>query len=237
MATSVPVFLELYNSIRQTDAVSVFGQNGHSRNSQHQKRHRLLSFYISYSVFLLSAAEHKILSERVKGSVKMASLRGIAKAIAIYTPLILIALTGELDSHELRPSYHGLDYQSSTADAGDESTPMMRSFFGGSSSPKSTSSNVAMPKAMNSNSTNNDTSWWGSGSSTNARGRDHVKEVLLVASVACGITGVALLVASTLICLFKSRRQRSPPVPPPTSAAAFSCDDTENKLQIVVRDS
>ncbi|XP_041027409.1 uncharacterized protein LOC121267563 [Juglans microcarpa x Juglans regia] len=167
--------------------------------------------------------------------MKMVSLRGIRKAIAIYTPLVLIALIGELDSHELRPSYHGLDYQSSAAVAGHESAPEMRSFFGGSSSPTSTATNVAMPKAMNSNSTNNDTSWWGGHS---AGGKDHVREVLLVASVACGITGVALLVVSTLICVFKSRRQRSPPVPPPTSAAAASsCDDTENKLRIVVRDS
>ncbi|XP_018853197.1 uncharacterized protein LOC109015174 [Juglans regia] len=164
--------------------------------------------------------------------MKVVSLRGIRKAIAIYTLLVLIALIGELDSHELRPSYHGLDYQSSAAVAGHESAPEMRSFFGGSSSPTST---VAMPKAMNSNSTNNDTSWWGGHS---AGGKDHVREVLLVASVACGITGVALLVASTLICVFKSRRQRSPPVPPPTSAvSASSCHDAENKLQIVVRDS
>ncbi|KAG2685052.1 hypothetical protein I3843_10G104100 [Carya illinoinensis] len=164
----------------------------------------------------------------------MESLRGIRKAIAIYTPLILIALIGELDSHELRPSYHGLDYQSSAAGAGQESASGMRSFFGGSSSPTSTSSSVAMPKAMNSNSTNNDRSWWGGDT---ARGRDHVREVLLVATVACGITGVVLLVVSTLICVLKSRRQRSLPVPPPTSAEASSCHDTENKLQIVVRDS
>ncbi|KAG2689445.1 hypothetical protein I3760_09G138800 [Carya illinoinensis] len=165
----------------------------------------------------------------------MVSFRGIATVIAIYATLISISLTGESESHELRPSYHGLDYQSSAE--GKKSAQEMRSFFGGSS-PTSTSSNVAMPNAMDSNSTDNGTSWWtGRGS----HGADHVRRVLLVASVACGVTGVALFVATTLLYIFKFRRQRSPAVPQPSSAAlscndaALSCNDDENKLQIVVR--
>ena len=167
--------------------------------------------------------------------------------IAIYWPLILLTINGDQsESRELRPSDHGLQYQNSPPVGGE-----MRSFFGGSKSSPSTSSDMAMPKAMNSNSTD-DTSWWGKGGShgSGSGRKDHVRDVLLLASVACGITGVALLVASALVYIFKFRRQRSPrgqspPIQPPLplalpSSAALSCDhdhDNDNKLQIVVRDS
>lgn len=161
----------------------------------------------------------------------MVSLRGLVTLIAIFAPLIFTTINGESESHELRPSDHGLEYQKSAAGGEERSAPEMRSFFGGSS-PTSTSSNVAMPKPMDSNSTD-DRSWW---SKNSGHSNDHVREALLVASVACGVTGVALLLASALIYVFKFRGQRSAVVPP-SSAAALSSNDNENKLQIVVRDS
>jgi hypothetical protein len=166
------------------------------------------------------------------------SLRGIATVILVL--ISIITMNGESESHELRPSEHGLEYQNS-AQAGDtKPPPEMKSFFG----EPSASSYVAMPKAMNSNSTD-DTSWWGNVGF--GRGRDGHKDrernVLLVASVACGVTGVALLVVSALLYVFKFQRQRSPtPAPPPPPPLSLppppqsSHDDSDNKLQIVVRD-
>ncbi|XP_050287957.1 uncharacterized protein LOC126726671 [Quercus robur] len=179
--------------------------------------------------------------------------------IAIYGPLILMTLTmmnaDHSESHELRPSDHGLEFQTNTPSSSDSEKsppPEMMSFFGNSSS---TSSDVAMPKALNSNSSSSsaagdddDTSWWGNNAGR-GKSKDHVRDVLLVGSVACGLTGVVLLVISALLYIFKFRKQRSPsPLPqqqppPPTlalpSSAALSCHDNDsgNKLQIVVRDS
>ena len=181
--------------------------------------------------------------------------------IAIYGPLILMTMTmmnaDHSESHELRPSDHGLEYQTNTpssSDSGKSPPPEMMSFFGNSSS---TSSDVAMPKALNSNSNSSssssspddDTSWWNNaGRGGGGKNKDHVRDVLLVGSIACGLTGVVLLVASALLYVFKFRKQRSPPPPsqqppPPLlalpSSAALSCHDNDsgNKLQIVVRDS
>lgn len=171
------------------------------------------------------------------------SLRAMATVI-----LISIAMNGKSESHELRPSDHGLGYQNSSP-AGEKSSssssspPEMKSFFGGSSSPTSTSSNVAMPKAMDSNSTDDpdDTSWWSTVGRHDNGHKDRVRDVLLVASVACGVTGVALLVASALIYIFKFRRQRSPTttttppaLPPPPPPPPYH--ENDNKLQIVVRE-
>lgn len=192
----------------------------------------------------------------------MVCFRGVSTVmIAIYGPLILMTMTmmnaDHSESHELRPSDHGLEYQTNTpssSDSGKSPPPEMMSFFGNSSS---TSSDVAMPKALNSNSNSSssssspddDTSWWNNaGRGGGGKSKDHVRDVLLVGSIACGLTGVVLLVASALLYVFKFRKQRSPPPPsqqppPPLlalpSSAALSCHDNDsgNKLQIVVRDS
>jgi hypothetical protein len=99
---------------------------------------------------------------------------------------------------------------------------------------------------MDSNSTDDpdDTSWWSTVGRHDNGHKDRVRDVLLVASVACGVAGVALLVASALLYIFKFRRQRSttttttrsttplalPPPPPPPH------HENDNKLQIVVRE-
>ncbi|KAF2317894.1 hypothetical protein GH714_041214 [Hevea brasiliensis] len=78
--------------------------------------------------------------------------------MASYMPLIIaivIMNVGDSRARELRPSYHGLDFQS-TLPVGENQPPAMKEFFGASSSsssPTSKSSNVALPKAMNSNDT------------------------------------------------------------------------------------
>ncbi|XVF23099.1 hypothetical protein REPUB_Repub13aG0008900 [Reevesia pubescens] len=127
----------------------------------------------------------------------MSSSRAAA-AMTAYLPLItIIFIIRESTARELRPSDHGLEYQSLPPTG--LKSPGMMSFFGAttsksSSSSSSTPSTVVLPKAINSN----DTSWWGS-SSNNRRGSDHVRHMLLLGSLVCGVTGVALLAASAFI--------------------------------------
>ncbi|GJS10714.1 hypothetical protein Tco_1426041 [Tanacetum coccineum] len=76
---------------------------------------------------------------------------------------------------ELRPSTHGLP--NTTAEP-----PQMSTFFGnGSSQP--------LPEATASNYT--DPTW---STSRHVEGGDHVKKVLIVSSLVCGVAGVGLLV-------------------------------------------
>ncbi|KAJ4702963.1 Transmembrane protein [Melia azedarach] len=132
----------------------------------------------------------------------MVSSSVIATVIASYMPLITILLIRATLARELRPSDHGLEYQSPPPSSG-KSSPQMTSFFKGSSSP-STSSNVALPRALNST----DDSWW---TARHSRGRDHVKHVMLVASLVCGLTGVVLLVVSAFIYFFRFQDRNSSP--------------------------
>ncbi|XP_012075617.1 uncharacterized protein LOC105636851 [Jatropha curcas] len=131
--------------------------------------------------------------------------------MASYFPVIaiMIMILGGSKGRELRPSYHGLDYQS-TPPSGEKLPPEVKEFFGSSSAPTSkSSSNVALPKAMNSN----DTAWWNrvAGENGGSKGGDRLRHVLLVASLACGVTGAALLVASAFIYFVKHKKRQTPP--------------------------
>ncbi|KAI3439195.1 uncharacterized protein J3R85_005162 [Psidium guajava] len=169
----------------------------------------------------------------------MASSRGRMSALLILCVLFSTDFT-QSEARELRPSDHGLQYQDPPP-AGAKPSPGMASFFGASPpSPSSSNSSpsppgMALPNAMNSS---NDP-WWrgggyGGGSGEGERGRrGHVRGALLVASIVCGITGVALLLASGLFFLFKFRKERSdaaaaaasppPPLRPPLPLANPGC--------------
>ncbi|OAY50185.1 hypothetical protein MANES_05G115000v8 [Manihot esculenta] len=113
--------------------------------------------------------------------------------MASYMPLIVAIMNvGDSTARELQPSYHGLDYQS-TPPAGENLPPSMKKFFG----------------AMNSN----DTTWWRSvsgekgGGQGDGQGGGRLRHMLLVASLACGITGVELLVIFGFIYYVKHKKQ------------------------------
>ncbi|KAE8695534.1 ferredoxin-NADP reductase family protein [Hibiscus syriacus] len=116
----------------------------------------------------------------------------IAAAITIF-----ILIIAESTARELRPSDHGLEYQSLPPTG--LNSPDAMSFFGTTSNSSSSPSTVAFPKALNSS---DDSSWLGGG---NQRGSDHVRQVLLFGSLACGVTGLALLTVSALVYLIKIR--------------------------------
>ncbi|PON54778.1 Transmembrane protein [Parasponia andersonii] len=155
----------------------------------------------------------------------------IAAIAAVCLIIIITTMAGQSDGRELRPADHGLEYQESPPPG--NKSPEMESFFGGAGgNPRPSSSNdVALPWAMNSN----DTSWWtsvgggrGGGGGGGGDGGDHVRHVLVVASVVCGITGVALFVASAFIYLFRYKKQKSSSSSSSTSAPPVipsSCDN------------
>lgn len=117
----------------------------------------------------------------------------------MYLTLFAIFAIGQSQSRELRPSAHGLAYQSnSTADTAEESSEM-QSFFGDTAVPLP--AREPLPEAKNTS----DAPWWnGAGQS-----RGHVREALAVVAVVCGATGVGCLVVAALVFVFRHQRQRS----------------------------
>ncbi|XP_022146536.1 uncharacterized protein LOC111015729 [Momordica charantia] len=127
----------------------------------------------------------------------------IAAAMAVCLPLIVAVLAVKTTALEIRPSEHGLEFQSPPP-AGDKSSPEMLSFFGGRSSPTPDAA-LPLPKAMNSSEA---PGWW-----TRRDGGDtRLRNALLVATAAFGITGVTLLVGSVLFYVYKVKNQRSLPL-------------------------
>ncbi|KAB2089917.1 hypothetical protein ERO13_A03G081000v2 [Gossypium hirsutum] len=124
-------------------------------------------------------------------------------AIRIAAAISILIFLRESTARELRPSDHGLGYQSQPTVGLNSSDTM--SFFGATSNScsSSTPSTMAFPKAT----TSNDTSWWDAGG--NRRGSDHVRQVLLLGSLVCGVTGLALLAASALVYCIKIRSSPS----------------------------
>ncbi|CAN8313705.1 unnamed protein product [Cochlearia groenlandica] len=116
-----------------------------------------------------------------------------------------------INARELRPSDHGLEYYYEPDD--DESSKEMTSFFGPPSSSSSTNEMTSsspygstLPSAVKSPMT------------TSSRDNDdddddddgHVmRHVLVVGSLVCGVSGVALMVASGLIYFFGYSRHSS----------------------------
>lgn len=121
-------------------------------------------------------------------------------AVAVF---VVAMTTLESDGRELRPSDHGLVYSSPASEPAEA-----KSFFAGAgvggTSPAG-SGGVALPKAMNSN----DTSWLEGVNAGGGGRRDHVRDVLVVVSLLCGITGVVLFVASAFVYLLRYRKRKS----------------------------
>lgn len=123
----------------------------------------------------------------------MTSLTGFITAITIT-----ILLAGSSAGRELRPSDHGLGYQSSPP-ANPPSD--MRSFFNSNNSSSSSS-----PDAFNWNVTD---SVPPALPKTTVHDRTPLSKALIIASLVCGVTGVSLLVVSVFLCLFGYIRRNS----------------------------
>ncbi|CAN8305466.1 unnamed protein product [Cochlearia groenlandica] len=106
----------------------------------------------------------------------------------------------------LRPSDHGLHYQSTSPPLQSQSPPgKIKSFFGDASSPPSSSSrSQLLPKAID---TEDDGEWWRDG---DEKRHDHVmRHVFLAASIVCGVFGVALLVVFALVYFFRHKKEHN----------------------------
>ncbi|KAL5053661.1 hypothetical protein RYX36_034343 [Vicia faba] len=146
---------------------------------------------------------------------------------------VILILTGCSSSRDLRPSDHGLLFQT-LSPAGTHSSPEMRSFFNSdNSSPTvSSSSDVAMPNAIT---MDNPTPRPPSGLRGSGKDGDRVEDALKAASLACGIVGAFLIMASSLIYVFKYRKRVQNEALRGNNGE-FENDDGNNKLQLVLRD-
>lgn len=129
---------------------------------------------------------------------------------------ISLAVVGWSEARELRPSDHGLAYQYSLPAPGVSSPEIhsMESFFGGSlpfSAPPPHVSDLMLPEAMNTGGARQ-----GDTDSDSGGSGDHVKSVLLVSSLVCGVTGAVLLVAAGLLLVVHFRKT------PSTSSSTLS---------------
>ncbi|KAI3793863.1 hypothetical protein L1987_36486 [Smallanthus sonchifolius] len=114
--------------------------------------------------------------------------------MTLYLSMIAISIVGLSDGKELRPSNHGLTDEAEAPETAQAMSPEMSSFFGaGSTQP--------LPEARN----YSDPSW----SSGRVGGADHVKKLLAVSSLVCGIAGIVLLVVVGFLFLRRYRNQRS----------------------------
>ncbi|XAR72546.1 hypothetical protein NMG60_11019225 [Bertholletia excelsa] len=144
------------------------------------------------------------MSSIVSGGSKMESSWRCGVVLAVYFQLIMILAVHRSEGRDLRPSEHGLAFQNNvTGTAKGEKSPEMLSFFGASS----TEASVPLPMAKNMS----DASWWSDAPGGRGGGgrRDQVRHVLVVATVVCAGTGVALLVVAGLLFLVQYRRERS----------------------------
>ncbi|KAL1320608.1 hypothetical protein HN51_065282 [Arachis hypogaea] len=132
-------------------------------------------------------------------------------AASVIFAVIIAGDSSAFGSRDLRPSDHGLVFQSSPP----ANSSTMRSFFNGAGSSSASSS------SSSSSSSDSDVSsfpeatnltaslpppWW-SPSPSSGGGARRLGGALVVASLVCGVTGVALLVATGLVYLFKHRRR------------------------------
>ncbi|ESQ33813.1 hypothetical protein EUTSA_v10009012mg [Eutrema salsugineum] len=135
--------------------------------------------------------------------------------ISIMIVFIVLEST-TINARELRPSDHGLEYYYEPGESASE----MTSFFGPPSSNELTSTSISsspssstLPSAVKSPMT------------TSPKGRDdddddHVmRHVLVVGSLVCGLSGVALMVASALIYFLGY---------PKSQNSSVNCDQIQN---------
>ncbi|XP_052181851.1 uncharacterized protein LOC127794641 [Diospyros lotus] len=125
-------------------------------------------------------------------------------ASAVYLPLIVILLAGRSECRELRPADHGLETQSN-ATAITEDSPEMLSFFGGAST-WTAAANMPLPEAKN---MSGEASWWRQQHRSGGGWKDHWRKGLVVATVACGATGIGFLLVAALLFFFQYQKKRS----------------------------
>ena len=127
------------------------------------------------------------------------SMSSLTHFIITTTIIITAILAGVSTARDLRPSDHGLSFQSPPLA---NSPPDMKSFFNTNSS--STSSSPSFDAYRNVPDSLPPAYW-----TTTGNGGGKLKKALVMASLVCGITGGVLLVVSILLCLFNKHRRKN----------------------------
>ncbi|KAM7270759.1 hypothetical protein ACFE04_029973 [Oxalis oulophora] len=120
--------------------------------------------------------------------------------ITLYLPLFFI-IVDMAAARELRPSDHGLEYQTI---APPMESPKTKSFFKGNLVPNSSSTTLP-------NVTNSSDITWKQNADGGGGGGGHLRHVLVVVSVVCGGAGLALFIASGLVHVFRNIKPRAIP--------------------------
>lgn len=127
--------------------------------------------------------------------------------LLLFTAIVFISIDNSHGRY-LRPSDHGLAYQN-TSRSVKKDVPEMVSFFKGGRTATSFVPTTPLPEA--SRSSNNDPAamWWRKNrKSREDSGKDHVRQVLLLTSLLCGLTGVVLLVVSAVVFIYRYRNRK-----------------------------
>ena len=109
-----------------------------------------------------------------------------ATAVLIFLFILSVQSAGR----DLRPSDHGLTYQNTSTVT---ESPDATSFFEG------TKSKVPLPEAKNLT----DVTWRRSDGARSGSGGGRVNTAWLVASLVCGVTGIALLSVAAFVFIFR----------------------------------
>lgn len=125
--------------------------------------------------------------------------------LVFFIALNLHLLMMPSDGRYLRPSDHGLAYQDTTsshATTKSNATEMLSFFNAGRT--------VSLPEAKNLTGGGiGGATWWKNRERRMSRDahRNHVREILLITSLVCGLTGVVLLVVWAFVFVIRYRRE------------------------------
>lgn len=127
--------------------------------------------------------------------------------LLLFTAIIFISVHNSHGRY-LRPSDHGLAYQN-TSYSPRKDVPKMVSFFKGGRAATSFVPTTPLPEASHSSNNDPTVMWWRKNrKSREDSGKDHLRQVLLLTSLLCGLAGVVLLVVSAFVFIYRYRNRK-----------------------------
>lgn len=128
--------------------------------------------------------------------------------LLLFTAIIFISIHNSHGRY-LRPSDHGLSYQNASYSARKDIPEMVSFFKGGRAAATSFVPTSPLPEASRSSNNDPPAMWWRKKrKSREDSGKNHVRQVLLLTSLLCGLTGVVLLVVSAFVFIYRYRNKK-----------------------------
>lgn len=135
--------------------------------------------------------------------------------VVLFVYFLALSITISLlitqsDGRYLRPSDHGLSYQDTSHPTNNTIAEMISFFNGGKTVTFPEAKNFTGAGAGGGSSSSPAATWWNYRERRRSRDdhKNHVREILLVTSLVCGLSGVVLLVVSAFWFVLRSRWQR-----------------------------